>query len=82
VFSVALVTGALVPRAFWKSAGMGPAAGELARVWLLYGGLVQLPPHRLARARYAWITVAGSSCHQLDAGAASIPRDRHGGTYE
>jgi ABC-type uncharacterized transport system permease subunit len=85
VFSVALVTGALVAKGVWKSAwSWDPQQVSSLVVWLLYGGLVQLHHTGWRGRRYAWITVAG---FLLVIGSmvilGSIPgATRHGGTYQ
>jgi ABC-type uncharacterized transport system permease subunit len=85
VFSLALVTGALVAKGVWKSAWeWDPQQVSAAVMWLLYGGLVQLRHTGWHGRRYAWITVAG---FLLFIGSkvilGSIPgATRHGGTFE
>ena len=85
VFSVALVTGALVAKGVWKSAWeWDPQQVSSLVVWLLYGGLVQLHHTGWRGRRYAWITVAG---FLLVIGSMLVLRSvpgatRHGGTYQ
>ncbi|HEU4384600.1 MAG TPA: cytochrome c biogenesis protein CcsA [Anaeromyxobacteraceae bacterium] len=85
VFSVALVTGALVARGVWKSAWeWDPQQVSSLVVWLLYFALVSLRHTGWHGRRYAWITLAGfllviGSMVSL----GSIPgATRHGGTYQ
>ncbi len=85
IFSVALVTGALVARGVWKSAwSWDPQQVSSLVVWLLYGGLVQLRHTGWHGRRYAWITVAGFLLVIGSmVGLGSIPgATRHGGTYQ
>ncbi|HET6921946.1 MAG TPA: cytochrome c biogenesis protein CcsA [Anaeromyxobacteraceae bacterium] len=85
VFTVALITGALVARGVWESAwDWDPKQVSAFLMWLLYGGLVQLRHTGWHGRRYAWITVAG---FLLFIGSkvilGSIPgATRHGGTFE
>ena len=85
VFSVALVTGALVAKGVWKSAwSWDPQQVSSLLVWLLYGGLVQLRHTGWHGRRYAWITVAGFLLVIGSmVGLGSVPgATRHGGTYQ
>ncbi|HYQ79975.1 MAG TPA: cytochrome c biogenesis protein CcsA [Anaeromyxobacteraceae bacterium] len=85
VFSVALVTGALVAKGVWKSAwSWDPQQVSSLVVWLLYGGLVQLRHTGWHGRRYAWITVAGFLLVIGSmVGLGSVPgATRHGGTYQ
>ena len=85
VFSVALVTGALVAKGVWKSAwSWDPQQVSSLLVWLLYGGLVQLRHTGWRGRRYAWITVAGFVLVIGSmVGLGSVPgATRHGGTYQ
>lgn len=85
VFSVALVTGALVARGVWKSAwSWDPQQISSLLIWILYGGMVQLHHTGWHGRRYALLTLVG---FVLVIGSmlliGSIPGvTRHGGTYQ
>ncbi len=59
LYSVALVTGALVARSAWSSWVLDPKQIAAVAVWLLYGGMVQLRHLGVHGRRYALLTLAG-----------------------
>ncbi len=85
VFSVGLVTGALVAKNAWGSFWMwDPQQIAFFVVWLLYGGMVQLRHVGVHGRRYALLTLAGFALvlgSMLALGA--VPNlTRHGGSFQ
>ncbi len=85
VFTVALLTGALVASRVWKSAWQwDPQQVRSLVVWVLYGGLVQLRHTGLHGRRYAVLTLVGFALVIGSmVGLGAVPGlTRHGGNYQ
>ncbi len=85
VFTVALLTGALVASRVWKNAWQwDPQQVRSLVVWVLYGGLVQLRHTGLHGRRYAVLTLVGFALVIGSMGGlGAIPGlTRHGGNYQ
>ncbi len=85
VFTVALLTGALVASRVWKSAWQwDPQQVRSLVVWVLYGGLVQLRHTGLHGRRYAVLTLVGFALVIGSmVGLGAFPGlTRHGGNYQ
>jgi HemX protein len=85
VFSVALVTGALVAKGVWKSAWeWDPQQISSLVVWLLYGLMVQAHHRGWHGRRYALLTLVGFVLviGSMVALSAIPGATRHGGNYQ
>ncbi len=85
VFTVALITGALVASRVWKSAWeWDPQQVRSLLVWMLYGGLVQLRHTGWHGRRYAVLTLVGFVLVIGSmVGLGAVPGvTRHGGNYQ
>jgi len=85
VFTVALVTGALVASRVWKTAWeWDPQQVRSLVVWVLYGGLVQLRHTGWHGRRYAVLTLVGFALVIGSmVGLGAFPGlTRHGGNYQ
>ena len=85
VWSVALVTGALVAKNVWGSFWMwDPQQVAALVVWLLYGAMVQLRHVGIHGRRYALLTLAGFVLviGSMVAMGAIPNMSRHGGTFQ
>lgn len=85
VFTVALLTGALVASRVWKTAWeWDPQQVRSLVVWVLYGGLVQLRHTGWHGRRYALLTLLGFALVIGSmVGLGAVPGlTRHGGNYQ
>ncbi|HEX9288955.1 MAG TPA: cytochrome c biogenesis protein CcsA [Anaeromyxobacteraceae bacterium] len=85
IYSVALVTGALVAKKAWGSSwSWDPQQIASLVVWLLYGAMVQLRHIGVHGRRYALLTLAGFALVLTSMIAmGAVPNvTRHGGTFQ